>query len=415
MITAKLMVLKSQMKTDGTYNPKIVITFKNERTFIATSVFTSEIRFKRGSSEWECTNMEIAEELNNRVKEIRNIISLNEATLNSLGSSKEVKAFILSTLQKKEKIDLLAYSKVYLSEIEVKGTFLAKQTRINALRDYVTNHLGIQKLPVDIVTSSFIKNYERWLKTHNRKGGEVMKNSTIISYIGELSTLFNACKNHYNDYDTGEIVIKHSPFKIYKYPKNPSTIKKAVTVEVIRDLWNYIPSRRTTEIAKDTFFISFFLCGMNVADLWECGPFTDRIEYTRRKTRNNKKDAPYLSLKIHDLIKPTIDKYKDKDGEHGFVFHRYFRDVAGFHQSLRCGMNHICDEILGMDHLTIYVARHTFATIARNDCGVSVDDIALCLTHKSSSPITDVYIKKDFSRVDAVIDKVASFVFGNSE
>ena len=412
MITAKLMVLKSQMKVDGTYNPKIVITFNKERTFIPTSVFTKEIRFKRGGNEWEITNPEIEEELNRRVRDVRNIISINEFKINQLRSSKEVKEFIVAALKKSDKIDLLAYADIYLSEIEVTGTYLAKKTRINSLKSYVHSHLGVRTLPVDMVTSSFIKNYEHWLRTHNLKGTGVKKSSTVISYIGELSTLFNACKNYYNNYDTGEVLIKHSPFRIYKYPKNPATIKKAVPVEVIRELWDYKPVRRTSEIAKDTFFISFFLCGMNVADIWECGNFTNRIEYTRKKTRNNKKEAPFLSLKIHKLIKPIINKYKDNDGEHGFVFHRYFRDVAGFHQSLRAGMKHICEEMNGVDHLTLYVARHTFATIARNDCDISIDDIALCLTHKSTSPITDVYIKKNFDRVDAIIDKVVSFVFG---
>ena len=58
-----------------------------------------------------------------------------------------------------------------------------------------------------------------------------------------------------------------------------------------------------------------------------------------------------------------------------------------------------------------HAARHSFATIARNDCNVPMEDIALCLTHRSGFDITDTYVKPDFSRVDRVIRQVLDFVF----
>lgn len=62
-----------------------------------------------------------------------------------------------------------------------------------------------------------------------------------------------------------------------------------------------------------------------------------------------------------------------------------------------------------------HCARHSFATIARNDCGVGMDDIALCLTHASFYRVTDTYVKPDFSRVDRVIEKVVDYVFHEKE
>ena len=69
----------------------------------------------------------------------------------------------------------------------------------------------------------------------------------------------------------------------------------------------------------------------------------------------------------------------------------------------------MCDE-LEIDYIQFYSARHSFATIARNDCNVSKDDIGLCLNHSSGGSITDVYIKKDFTRIDEVIRTVVDFV-----
>ena len=39
-------------------------------------------------------------------------------------------------------------------------------------------------------------------------------------------------------------------------------------------------------------------------------------------------------------------------------------------------------------------------SIARNECGISMDDVAMCLNHKSGHDVTDTYIKKDWSRID---------------
>jgi site-specific recombinase XerC len=56
-------------------------------------------------------------------------------------------------------------------------------------------------------------------------------------------------------------------------------------------------------------------------------------------------------------------------------------------------------------------ARHSWATIARNDCKINKDDVALCLGHEDSdNKVTDIYIKYDYSIIDGsnrmVIDKL---------
>ena len=76
-------------------------------------------------------------------------------------------------------------------------------------------------------------------------------------------------------------------------------------------------------------------------------------------------------------------------------------------------MRYLCEEI-GIDYIQFYSARHSFATIARNECDISKDDISLCLNHSDGKTITDTYINRDFSRIDKVISKVADYVFGES-
>ena len=66
---------------------------------------------------------------------------------------------------------------------------------------------------------------------------------------------------------------------------------------------------------------------------------------------------------------------------------------------------------LPTDGLDFYSARHSFATIAANDCHVPTDIIDRCLCHAVSSVAANSYIKKDYRYTDETVEKVISFVF----
>ena len=56
--------------------------------------------------------------------------------------------------------------------------------------------------------------------------------------------------------------------------------------------------------------------------------------------------------------------------------------------------------------------RHTWATIARNDCRINKDDVALCLGHEDcDNKVTDVYIQYDYSIIDESNRKVLATLF----
>jgi hypothetical protein len=61
--------------------------------------------------------------------------------------------------------------------------------------------------------------------------------------------------------------------------------------------------------------------------------------------------------------------------------------------------------------ISAYYARFSFASIARNDCGISKDDIHEALNHSDPSmKITDIYIKKDWSVIDSVVRRVLDVI-----
>jgi integrase len=80
--------------------------------------------------------------------------------------------------------------------------------------------------------------------------------------------------------------------------------------------------------------------------------------------------------------------------------------------SRKIGMNvaSVCKQ-LKLPNMSPYWFRHTWATIARNKCGVSKDDIDMCLNHIGNNPMADVYIDYDWSIIDRANRKVLDYVF----
>ena len=67
--------------------------------------------------------------------------------------------------------------------------------------------------------------------------------------------------------------------------------------------------------------------------------------------------------------------------------------------------------------LHLRYARHTWATIARNKCGISKDDVDLALNHVDQGlKMADAYIAKDWSLIDkanrVVLDYIATYKKG---
>jgi hypothetical protein len=72
-------------------------------------------------------------------------------------------------------------------------------------------------------------------------------------------------------------------------------------------------------------------------------------------------------------------------------------------------------ELTGIQELTLYWARHTFGTLARNECRMSIDDIGEALNHVDHGHLmTDIYIAKDWKIVDDVQTGVITLLRNNN-
>ena len=431
MATVSWVVFKHHKKSDNTYNPKIRISHNRTSSYISTSIYTELVRFKRNSASGTITSEKIKEELDGLVREYRQIINEHQDVVNECETSKDIVAMIERRKQRKE-IDFIEFARMFIEKTPNEGTKTVKTTGINSLCHFLNHKNGNEKLLIKDLTSRFLREYEAWLRQEryitvrqNKTAKQAYKtikksalNDTgIHSYMGIIQSVFNAALLHFNDYEKGDIIITNDPFKVYTIPAVLEAKKRAVDVDIIRKIYNYSPinkRKRTTMFTRDIYILSFLLAGMNAVDMLNCRMVNGRIEYERQKTKDRRKDNAFISVYVHPLALPIINKYRDLSGKNLFDFYKRYSNVRNLTKGIHRGMRSLCEE-LGIDYIQFYSARHSFATIARNECDISKDDISLCLNHSSGKTVTDTYIKQYFLRIEKVINKVVEYVFKIAE
>lgn len=429
--TVAWVVFKHHKKADGTYNPKVRISHNGTSSYIATSISTELVRFRRGASSGTVTSDVIKDELDEIVKAYRKIINENSFIISECHTSKDVVA-VINRKKQSHNIDFIEFARKDISRLNNEGTRTVKTTGINSLCHYLKETVGEERLDIRSLTSSFLRKYEQWLRSERmitirqKKGAKnefktikkpPLNDTGIHSFMGVIQSVFNNALLEYNDYEIGDIVITNNPFKAYRIPKVLEAKKRAVPAEVIKMIYDCVPTGRRSkslEFTRDVYILSFLLAGMNAADMFNCRIVNGRIEYERQKTRNRRHDKAFISIGVHPLAAEILAKYTDSSGEYAFDFYKRYADARSLTKCFHRGMKGLCEQ-LGIEYIQFYSARHSFATIARNDCGVSKDDIAICLNHSSDKSVTDIYIKRDFSIIDTVIGKVVDYVFGIKE
>lgn len=319
---------------------------------------------------------------------------------------------ILKELTNDQKdIEFIDFCRLHISRLKDQGrgkTAKPFVTVTNSLIDFNGHKLSVSK-----ITSRFLKQYESYLrmpKTITRKQGEnTVKKTTSLNdkglnnHMAAFRTLFNEAKREYNDEDTGRILIKNNPFSVYKIIPKKKKKHKNLSIEQIRGIRDIVPNTTRGKFAKDLFMLSFYMCGMNAVDIfnnWEkLKESIDRIGYNRSKTEGMREDDAFISVKIPQEAKNILSGLDMK-----------YKNIDRLNNTLSIGLRSFM-KVLNLEELTMLHARHSFATIARNDLNISKEEVAIALNHVSEeNRITDTYIAPDWSKIDrvqiAIISKI---------
>ena len=256
-------------------------------------------------------------------------------------------------------------------------------------------HLKPKNLNFNEITVDWLKSYEYYMINHLEKS-----KTTIGIYLRNLRALFNKAIRE------NEISSEYYPFGKHKYkiPKSRN-IKKALSKEQIKILFNSIPRTPEQAKAKDFWFLSYALNGMNLKDimLLKNKDIEDSmIIYDRAKTINTKEaDALPSTVHLNDYSTSIIEKYRtDNKAPKDFIFpiinksmneDQKYRTIKNFTRFVNQNIKKLAKHEGLPEAISSYWARHSFATLAIQK-GASLELISEAFNH-SSLQTTKNYFK----------------------
>ena len=406
---------------DGTYNVKVRFIKDKKVKRVSTDLFatdsdlTSDLKLKEESI--------VKQEADRLVLHYRTMVNSLHFDSENCDVS-EIVNRLLCKEEAEKPIDFIAFSKRWISETTIKG----KDNYTTALNSFI-RFLGKEELEIKKITVDLLEQYRDYIinvrnervKALQAEGKRVPSNRCLSLYLMSLRHLYGEAQRFYNKPDKGLMRILHTPFEYFKIPKQEATRKRAVTPQQIKAIWSLpyqnihkgVKHTCRPDLAKDCFILSFCLMGINSADLYNATLLRDnRLVYCRTKTKERRLDKAKMEVVVPDMVLPIIEKYRDTTGQRLFRFYKDYRDHKAFNKAINKGLKGIGDQ-LNIDDLEFYAARHSWATIALNKCGIDKYTVHAALNHVDESMrVTDIYIERDFVNENKANAKVIKYVFG---
>lgn len=240
------------------------------------------------------------------------------------------------------------------------------------------------------VDSMLMEAYESYLR---QKG---LSPNTISFYIKHIRAVYNRAVDD-------ELVADRRPFKRV-FTSTEKTSKRAISLKVIRRLKELdCGCCRSKRFARDMFLFSFYTRGMSFVDIayLEKKNLKGNVLCYRRKKTNQ-----LLVIQWERCMQEILDEYQSEDSS-PYLF-SIIRDPYGNtrkqYQNALCLVNRHLKDIgrsVGLHQsLTMYCARHSWASIAREE-GIPLSVISEGMGHESERT-TQIYLA---SLKTEIIDK----------
>ncbi len=271
-----------------------------------------------------------------------------------------------------------------LKQIGKKRTADTYTTVLNSFRRF-RSELDVLLEDVD---SNLMIEYESWLKENG-----ICKN-TISFYMRNLRAIYNQAVEK-------ELVVQRFPFK-HVYTGIDKTVKRSVPIKVIKQIKELdLTLFPRLDYARDLFMFSFYTRGMSFIDmayLKKKDLQNGILSYRRQKTNQQ------LFIKWERPMQAIIDKYDTTDSPYLLPIikdmnidkRRQYKNAAHLVNNKLKKIG----ELLGLNiSLTSYVARHSWASIAKSK-NISISTISEAMGHDSETT-TKIYLTSlDTSSVD---------------
>lgn len=271
-------------------------------------------------------------------------------------------------------------------------------------KDITFNEIDVEEL----------QSYEAYLKNVAKVCG-----NTSSFYLRILRATYNKAVEK-------RLAPRHNPFTDV-YTGIAKTNKRAISAETVKNIRHLDSTGGLTpkqEMARDTFMMCFYLRGISFIDLAHLRKSDLKdgyISYTRSKTGQR------LSIRWEKEMQEIVDKYKAQAVSSPYLFpflagdansksgsaHDSRQDELRLYHNAEARITYHLKKLgakMGIKgKLTLYVARHSWATVAR-DSNVSISIISEALGHNSEAT-TQIYLRSiKTSEVDDANAKILAAI-----
>lgn len=318
-------------------------------------------------------------------RRLQNIIK----RLSSSNKSFTVDAIAQEFLDQSYEVTLFNYMQAAITRLWKQGQYRTSETYTAALNSFREFRNGVD-LYFDDMDSNMLLEYEYHLKA------KALSPNTISFYMKRLRAVYNkAVDDGYAEYKN-----------LFKrvFTSSEKTVKRAISLKFIKRLKEMDLSYSASKsFARDMFLFSFYTRGMSFVD----------IAYLQKKdlkgnilSYRRKKTGQLLSIQWEKCMKEIADKYPSSvmspflfaiiDNPDGDTRKQYHNVQSLVNRHLK-----EIGTVLNLSiPLTMYCARHSWASIARNE-GIPISVISEGMGHDSETT-TQIYLA---SLETQVIDK----------
>lgn len=268
------------------------------------------------------------------------------------------------------------------------------QSALNSFCLYI-NKVEILMEDID---SKMIEGYESYLKQKK------LTLNTISFYMRILRAIYNRAVK------SGTIADK-KPFS-HVFTTMTKTAKRAIPIQTIQKIAQAHITNKNEALARDLFLFSFYTRGMSFVD----------IAYLKKTDLNNtyliykrKKTGQELKIAWRKEMQELVDRNSSKDGVHlfGILDENSEKSLRFQYHYTQCIINTALKRLgkqLNLEtNLTMYVARHSWATIARQK-NIPLSVICDGMGHNSEKT-TQIYLQSvDAEAIDRCNDKLIAAI-----
>ena len=288
----------------------------------------------------------------------------------------EIKRLILSEQRDDKLSSFTSYFKQYADTRLTENSRIACRLTLKTILDY-SGSLDFAEVTV------------RWLKAFDNN--LITKGNSINTRGFHFRNIRAVINSAINEDLIGQELYPFRKFKIMSCRKSKEFLTKAQMQLILA----YSSPLSTRQVARDLFVLSFYFCGINLIDLYQLVEIKNgRIHFIRQKTASKCDDVK--SLAVQPEAMQIIERYRGE--KHVLKFIEECSTYETFNNRIQKGIRAIGKE-LGLDGLTFYWARYTWATFA-DKLGIPEKEISKALGHVDTSVAGKFYISYDWAKVD---------------